>query len=82
VVEGRHGTLDELVGLHWAVVSGKDPREALDDDARSRWEKLGAMFVTIPEPSGAMLALLLEHEVVVARPDRVIFGEGKDVPAL
>jgi 3-(3-hydroxy-phenyl)propionate hydroxylase len=82
VVEDRHGTLDELVGLHWAVISGKDPREALDDDARSRWEKLGAMFVTIPEPSGAMLALLLEHEVVVARPDRVIFGEGKDHPAL
>ena len=82
MVEGRHGTLDELVGLHWAVISGKNPRDALDDDARSRWEKLGAIFVTIPEPSGAMLALLLEHEVVVARPDRVIFGEGKDVPAL
>ncbi|MBC8294166.1 MAG: hypothetical protein H8E45_13570 [Proteobacteria bacterium] len=82
VVEGRHGRLVELVGLHWAVISGKAPRENLEDAALCRWQKLGALYVPIPEPSGAMLALLLEHEVVVARPDRVIFGEGKDHPAL
>lgn len=81
-VDGEKGMLDELVGTRWAVVSANDPRPALTSKARDHWDSLGAAFVSIEEPDGAMLALLLEHEVVVARPDRVIFGEGEDRPKL
>lgn len=66
--------LDEVVGLHWAIISTRDPRESMSVEVRRRWEELNAVFVTVPKPEGPILALLLAHDTVVVRPDRVIYG--------
>ena len=33
-----------------------------------------AAVVTIPHPTGAMQALLLAHDIVIVRPDRIVSG--------
>jgi 3-(3-hydroxy-phenyl)propionate hydroxylase len=70
------GLFDAVVGSRWAVVSGRDPRPLLDAPTRRYWEALGAAFVSVPEPAGEMLRLLAAHEVVVVRPDRLIYAAG------
>ncbi len=38
------------------------------------WDGLGAVFVTVPQPEGAIAALLHAHDVVVVRPDRIVYA--------
>jgi 3-(3-hydroxy-phenyl)propionate hydroxylase len=66
--------LDEVAGPHWAVLSTRDPRESMSGDAQRRWEELGAVFVTVTKPNGPIRALLLAHDTVVVRPDRIIYS--------
>ncbi len=80
VANGQEGMLDEMVGPKWSVISAGDPKESLESEAREFWEGLGAVFVSVPEPEGAILGLLLEHQVVLARPDRIIYGTGDQRP--
>jgi hypothetical protein len=72
------GRLDEVVGPHWSVISTRDPVESLSDEIRRRWEDLGAVFVRVPKPQGPILSLLLAHDAVVARPDRIIYSTAVD----
>lgn len=66
--------LDTVIGPHWALISTHDPRESMSADTRRRWEELGAVFVTVPKPEGPILTPLLAHEILVVRPDRIIYG--------
>jgi 3-(3-hydroxy-phenyl)propionate hydroxylase len=70
------GPLDDVVGPRWAVIARRNPRELMTEEIRRRWEELGAAFVTVPEPEGAMLGLLPARDVVVVRPDRIVYGVG------
>ncbi len=67
------GEVDDVVGPRWSIVSEKDPRPHLGADSVSFLEKIGAVFIS-PRAEGAILRLLLDHETVIVRPDRVIFG--------
>jgi len=80
--DDRRGSFDEIVGPRWAVVSQRDPRERLSQASRRYWEDLGAAFVSVPEPDGAVLGLLLQHEMVVVRPDRIVYAIGDERPEL
>ena len=73
--EGR-GPFDAVVGPRWAVVSHRDPRPLLAAATRGYFDALGAAFVRVPEPAGEMLGLLCTHEVVIVRPDRLIWAVG------
>jgi 3-(3-hydroxy-phenyl)propionate hydroxylase len=66
--------LDDVVGPRWAVVARDDPRPRLGAATRRLLHDLGAVVVAIPDPEGAMDALLAAHEVVVVRPDRIVYG--------
>jgi len=68
------GRFDDVVGPRWAIVSSQDPTAAMSSETRRFWDELGAMFVTVAEPEGAMLALLMAHDAVVVRPDRIIYS--------
>ncbi len=70
----RTGAIDELIGSGWALVGKEDPQTLLDSDALAVWDRLGATRISVAEPDGAMLGLLLTHRVVAVRPDRIIFG--------
>ena len=70
----RTGTIDELIGSGWALVGKEDPQTLLPADALAVWDRLGARRISVAEPDGAMLGLLLTHRVVAVRPDRIIFG--------
>jgi hypothetical protein len=75
--------LDKVVGPHWAVISTRDPRASMRAETRRRWEELKAAFVTVPKAEGPILALLLAHDTVVVRPDRIIYSVAPDaIPAL
>jgi 3-(3-hydroxy-phenyl)propionate hydroxylase len=65
---------DDVVGPRWAIVSRRDPRQAMSAETRRGWEALGAAFVTVPDPDGPMGVLLAEHDPVVVRPDRVVYS--------
>lgn len=77
VTDEGSGMFDKIVRQRWAVLATKDPRDILEDDTIAYWKHLGAAFVSVPEPEGEMLGLLLTHELVIARPDRVIYAAGK-----
>ena len=70
--------LDQVVGPHWAILSSRDPRESMNDQTRRRWEELEAVLVSVPKPHGPILALLLAHDTVVVRPDRIIYSVRAD----
>lgn len=74
VVEGRSGPLDDVVGPRWALVGAHDPREQMSAGTRAGWEALGAAFVTVPDPDGFILGLLMQHQAAVVRPDRIVYG--------
>jgi 3-(3-hydroxy-phenyl)propionate hydroxylase len=76
------GIFDKIVGPHWAVLSKDDPRSLLSDESQKFWERLDTAFVSVPEPEGAMLGLLLAHEMVVVRPDRIVFAVTDKLPCL
>jgi 3-(3-hydroxy-phenyl)propionate hydroxylase len=79
----RSGAFADVVGPRWALVSmHDDARATMDVATRQAWEKLGATFVVVPEPIGAMLGLLRAHDTVVVRPDRVIYGVDPTPPTL
>jgi 3-(3-hydroxy-phenyl)propionate hydroxylase len=73
-IDAATGAFDEVVGQRWAIVAARDPRGGMSAETLGFWESLGAAFVTVPEPDGPMLALLLAHEVAVVRPDRIVYG--------
>jgi hypothetical protein len=50
----------------------------MSDEIQGRWEALEAAFVTVPNPDGPILALLLAHDTVVVRPDRIIYSATAD----
>jgi len=66
--------LDDVVGPRWALVSRRDPRSVMSEEMQRWWDALGAVFVTVPEPEGAIAGLLRAHEVVVVRPDRIVYA--------
>ena len=68
------GPFDDVVGPRWAIVARRDPGTLLGGEARRIVEDIGAVLVSVPEPEGAILGLLLAHDVVVVRPDRIIYG--------
>jgi 3-(3-hydroxy-phenyl)propionate hydroxylase len=68
------GPLDDVVGRRWALVGKDDLRERLDSESLQLLRDVDARPVSVPEPDGAILGLLLAHEAVVVRPDRVIYG--------
>ena len=70
----RDGDFDQVVGPRWALVSASDPTGGLRADERLAFERLGAAFVSALEPTGALLALLLEHPTVIVRPDHIVYG--------
>jgi 3-(3-hydroxy-phenyl)propionate hydroxylase len=74
VTAGGAGMLDDVVGPRWAIVSAGDPRAVMSAATQRYWERLGAVFVRVPEPAGPMLGLLLAHQTVIARPDRIIYA--------
>lgn len=76
------GMFDETVGHRWAVVAKNDPRDSIGAESLEFWNDLGAAFVSVPEPEDAMLGLLLAHEVVVVRPDRLIYAVSDKRPEL
>jgi 3-(3-hydroxy-phenyl)propionate hydroxylase len=81
--DGVDGAFDAVVGPRWAIVSAQDPRASMSAESRRGWEALGAAYVSVPEPTGAMLGLLLAHATVVVRPDRIVYGvDAASVPAL
>lgn len=80
--DDRRGSFDDIVGPRWAVVSKLDPRQRLSEQSRRYWEDLGAAFVWVPEPEGAILGVLLQHEMVVVRPDRIVYAIGDEHPDL
>lgn len=71
---GRTGLFDDVVGPRWAIVGARDPGASMHDTTRKAWERLDAAFAVVPEPAGAILGLLAEHELAVVRPDRIIYG--------
>lgn len=72
-VDGRRGPLDDLVGPHWSVVSESDVRSRLSSASLSLLDGIGAAFVRAV-PQGPVARLLSDHEAVIVRPDRVIYG--------
>lgn len=68
------GPLDRVVGPRWAIVARRDPQALLGVGMRSFANDLDVVHVSVPEPEGAMLRLLLAHEVAIVRPDRIIYG--------
>ena len=83
-VSTQHGAgmFEKVVGPHWAVLSKDDPRSLLSDESQKFWERLDTAFVSVPEPEGAMLALLLAHEMAVVRPDRLVYAVTDKLPDL
>jgi 3-(3-hydroxy-phenyl)propionate hydroxylase len=71
---GRRGPFDDVVGPRWAIVGTRDPRASMGETTRAGWEALGAAFVTVPEPAGAISGLLAEHDAAVVRPDRIVYA--------
>jgi 3-(3-hydroxy-phenyl)propionate hydroxylase len=76
LVPTAHGErpLDDVVGPRWAVVAREDPRPRVGAEAGRIWDELEVAVVTVPDPAGAMGALLAAHEVVIVRPDRIVYG--------
>jgi 3-(3-hydroxy-phenyl)propionate hydroxylase len=76
LVPTSHGErpLDDVVGPRWAVVARDDPRSRVSAETRHVWDDLEAAVVPVPEPAGAMQALLAAHDVVIVRPDRIVYG--------
>lgn len=76
VVKVGDGVLpfDETVGPHWSVVAKTDPGAFLGERARRFCDAIGAALVEVPDPEGALLPVLDAHEVLVVRPDRLIYG--------
>jgi 3-(3-hydroxy-phenyl)propionate hydroxylase len=68
------GSLDDVVGPRWAIVARADPRPQLSARTLRFWNDRDAAFVAVPEPEGEMDRLLRAHEVVLVRPDRIIYG--------
>jgi 3-(3-hydroxy-phenyl)propionate hydroxylase len=66
--------LDDVLGPTWAVLGSRDPRERLSDEARRVWARLGATLLAVPEPDGALLAVLGAHDAAVVRPDRLVYA--------
>ena len=67
---GRELGIGDLVKLEVLA----DPQTLLPADALAVWDRLGARRISVAEPDGAMLGLLLTHRVVAVRPDRIVFG--------
>lgn len=68
------GAFDDIVGPRWAIVSSGGLEVAIDDDTAGFLRSIDADIVTVPEPEGAILGVLLANEVVIVRPDRVVYG--------
>lgn len=69
--DGTTGRFDDVVGPRWAIVT----REPLHDRTRDETTRqLGAACVDVPHPGGSVLGLLVEHGVIIVRPDRIIYG--------
>lgn len=66
--------LDDIIGPRWAIVATRDVRREMSETTRRFWEELGTAFIRIPEPQGPVLGLLLAHETIVVRPDRIIYA--------
>jgi 3-(3-hydroxy-phenyl)propionate hydroxylase len=66
--------LDDVVGPRWSILSRCEPRPAIGPESQAFCDRLGVAFADLPEPRGAMLDLLAAHEVVIVRPDRIIYG--------
>lgn len=71
---GAAGPLDDVVGPRWALVSAGDPRRAMGPVTRRFWDDLGAACATVSEPLGAARELVGNGDVVVVRPDRIVYG--------
>jgi hypothetical protein len=70
---GRRGPLDDVVGPHWSIVSTADPTDWLGAASRQLLEQIKAVAARAV-PEGPILRLLLDHEVAIVRPDRIIYG--------
>jgi 3-(3-hydroxy-phenyl)propionate hydroxylase len=64
--------LDDVIGPTWAVLGVREP--CMHDATRRFWKYLGGIVRTVPEPRGALLAVLGAHDAVVVRPDRLVFA--------
>jgi len=69
------GRFDDVVGPRWAIVA-REPLSVGDNTERFL-AAVDAISVDVPQPEGYVLGLLMEHEVIVVRPDRIIYGAGE-----
>jgi 3-(3-hydroxy-phenyl)propionate hydroxylase len=73
---GVSGRFDDIVGPRWAVVATEPLRGRLSDVTQRFLVAIGAVLVEVPRIEGYVLAVLLEFDVIVVRPDRIIYGAG------
>ncbi len=71
-----NGRFDDIVGPRWAMVAREPLGGRVGDDIERFRAVVDAIFVDVPHPEGLVLGLLMEHEVIVVRPDRIIYGAG------
>ncbi len=75
--DGRECRFDELIGGSFAVIARKDDALRLGPEARSVMKKLGASTLSLEKVEvveGELDSLFAEHEAVILRPDRYVFG--------
>jgi hypothetical protein len=72
----ERGRFDDVVGPHWAVLSRCHREAATSEQQRRSWKHLDAAFVEVADPADAWF--LGEGEVVIVRPDRIVFSLGRD----
>jgi hypothetical protein len=46
----------------------------MSEELQHFWNERGAAFVTVPGPRGALAELLSAHDVIVVRPDRIVYA--------
>lgn len=71
--------LDDVIGPRWAFVARRDARSLVREDLQRFWEELGTVFVTVPQPEGALAELLAAYGAVIVRPDRIVYGAATPV---
>jgi 3-(3-hydroxy-phenyl)propionate hydroxylase len=74
---GSRGRFDDLAGPGFAVVGLGDPRSILNPADTRAWEALDAAFLELSDP--AARTLLGEGEILIVRPDRVVYSLGAPV---
>jgi len=71
--------VDDFAGTRWLILSASDPRRHMSAAALRAWEEHGAVFGTVEQPQGYILAPLMAQAVVVVRPDRIIAATNPEI---